>query len=113
MRSRGREFDPRPGRGCVTTLGKLFTPNCLDADTVHIANQQSSTMKLVCGVPQGSVLGPILFLVYCADVMAIAHRHGLGVHSYADDSQLYFHADISVADDKVKQLLVCVEEISH
>ena len=31
--------------------------------------------------------------------MAIAHRHGLGVHSYADD--------------KVKQLLVCVEEISH
>jgi len=35
------------------------------------------------------------------------------VHSYADDSQLYFHADISVADDKVKQLLVCVEEISH
>ena len=33
LRSRGREFDPRPGRGCVTTLGKLFTPNCLDADT--------------------------------------------------------------------------------
>jgi len=27
--------------------------------------------------------------------------------------QLYFHADISVADNKVKQLLVCVEEISH
>jgi len=61
----------------------------------------------------GSVLGPILFLVYCADVMAIAHRHGLGVHSYTDDSQLYYHADISVADDKVQQLLVCVEEISH
>ena len=42
--------------------------------------------------------------------MAIAHRHGLGVHSYADDSQLYFHADISLADDKVKQLLVCVDQ---
>ena len=35
MRSRGREFDPRPVRGCVTTLGKLFTPNCLDADSLR------------------------------------------------------------------------------
>jgi len=31
LRSRGREFDPRPGHGCVTTLGKLFIPNCLDS----------------------------------------------------------------------------------
>jgi len=36
LRSRGREFDLRPGRGCVTTtLGKLFTPNCFDADTLN------------------------------------------------------------------------------
>ena len=39
----------------------------------------------------GSVLGPILFLIYCADVTAIALRHRMGVHSYADDTQLYFH----------------------
>ena len=38
--------------------------------------------------------------------MAIVHRHGLGVHSYADDSQLHFHADISVADDKDKTQFV-------
>ena len=35
LRSRGRKFDPRPVRGCVTTLGKLFTPNCLDADSLR------------------------------------------------------------------------------
>jgi len=35
LRSRGREFDPRPGRGCVTTLGKLFAPNCLDDDNIR------------------------------------------------------------------------------
>jgi len=33
LRSRSPEFDGRPGRGCVTTLGKLFTTVCLDADS--------------------------------------------------------------------------------
>ena len=33
LRSRARDFDSRPGRGCVTTLGKLFAPNCFDADS--------------------------------------------------------------------------------
>ena len=39
LRSRGREFDPRLGRGCVTTLGKSFTPSCLDADTLRYYNR--------------------------------------------------------------------------
>ena len=35
VRRRTYEFDPRPRRGCVTTLGKLFTPMCLDADSLR------------------------------------------------------------------------------
>jgi len=34
-------------------------------------------------------------------------------NSYADDSQLYFHADPTAVDNKVKQLVACIEEISH
>jgi len=60
---------------------------------------------------QGSILGPILFLIYCADVIAIAKRHGLGVHSYADDTQLYFHTAPAMVDNKVQRLVMCVEEI--
>jgi len=39
-------------------------------------------------VPQGSLLGPALFLLYAADVIAIAQRHGFLALSYADDTDL-------------------------
>ena len=44
------------------------------------------------GVPQGSILGPILFILYTPNILPskIAKRHGLEIQLYADDSQLYF-----------------------
>ena len=53
---------------------------------VQIASVDSRLMKISCGVPQGSILGPLLFLLYTNDLRH-ATQKSLG-HHFADDSNL-------------------------
>ena len=56
--------------------------------SVAIANHISSTKELDYGVPQGSVLGPILFVLYIQSIYNLIKRHSLSVHLFADDIQI-------------------------
>ena len=40
-------------------------------------------------MPQGSVVGPDMFVAYCAPIEDIVNGHNLCSMSYADDTQLY------------------------
>ena len=55
--------------------------------TVEVANRVSKFANISCGVPQGSVLGPLLFLIY---VNNMSQAIECDLYLYADDSCLLF-----------------------
>ena len=55
---------------------------------VRIGTSCSSVIDLICGVRRGSVLGPVLFILYTVGLISLIESHGLTRHLYADDTQV-------------------------
>jgi len=51
----------------------------------------SRIIHIIFSVPQGSVLGPLLFILYTAVLADIAAQYEITLHAFADDNQLYVH----------------------
>ena len=80
---------------------------------VKIGKHFSKGICLLFGVPQGSILGPILFILYISDIERIAKCYGFRVHVYADDTQLYISFVPLDIMSTVSNIEHCLREIKH
>ena len=76
---------------------------------VQIGNAQSETKSLSRGVPQGSVLGPILFCIYTIELSYILSRHGVFFKLFADDTQFYL--TFNNVEETVGQLRNIIKDV--
>ena len=68
-------------------------------------NYKSNSRKLTCVVPQGSILGPLLFIFYVNDII-INMSNNLKFVSIADDTTiLYSHGDLTRKKNEINKEL--------
>ena len=73
----------------------------------------SAVLLLIYGVPQGSVLGQLLFLLYTAEVFAIIEALQLTGYSYADDTQVYISVPAGETQHASARLAECVQRLDR
>ena len=72
---------------------------------------KSSPSLLTCGVPQGSVLGPILFILYTQPLSDVISHHSVSNHKFADDTELYKSDSPSEAFTLSWTIEACISDV--
>ena len=75
-----------------------------------MVSYQVSSCSVRCRSPYW---GPLLFLLYIAELEQLILRHGLHIHQYADDSLVYMSVSVSEVRIAIHSLAVCVHDVNE
>jgi hypothetical protein len=99
-----------------TALQWFISYLTLRTQSVMINGESSTPVVLKYGVPQGSVLGPLLYTIYTLPLGDLLREQGVAYHLYADDTQLYLSFDALISSEVnncVSALQECVNKVKN